>query len=588
MKENFVRLLTVLLVYSTVVIKGADIQFDDPMWQDPNLALPPPVKYFSKELKELWLQALQRPEVDMKRMAAGTIERAHIRGMTNLEDTIGPLVRELDAPSQHRVVRYAAASALIELNARQAAPVLMKYADMSLEMSCLVEPVLARWNYQPMRDVWLKRLNDHPPSRRRLNLAIDALGKLREPTAAKATKKLLLDRSMTVTLRLAAARALARIQTSDLEETARRLASESSDSRTVGRLMAATLLSEHSGDKAKELLIELALDKQPAVAAIAIRRLLRIEPTAVFPHVPQLLKSRDGKLRRLAAECVASVPKTESVKTLEPLLNDPHPDVRNFVRRALAKFSENSNLADPVIEAGRNVIRGESWRGLEQAAILLVVLDDKSVARRLVDLVGNPRFEVRVAAAWGLRKLAVPKALEGMLRMAKRESKRYREIDGTSEAVIGQLFQAFGQMKYRPAEDFMRDEYLAKKPVYGWHSRAAAAWAIGHLYEGRDNRELAKQLLERLEDVDPPPPAFPEYWEVRQMCAVSLGRMKAKSMLEKLKEWRNLEGIDSQIGYTCAWAIHNITGEPLPKPNAQIQAQTDWFLEPVSSKTLND
>ena len=43
------------------------------------------------------------------------------------------------------------------------------------------------------------------------------------------------------------------------------------------------------------------------------------------------------------------------------------------------------------------------WRALEQATILLAVLDHKPAAPRLVDLLRFERPEVFVAAAWGLR-----------------------------------------------------------------------------------------------------------------------------------------------------------------------------------------
>src|SRR5438067_10008068 len=99
-----------------------DSPIDDAMYRDPDLPVPRVVKTFHPRLKDLWLEALARPEADLKCRAAQTIAQAHELGMAGLEAAIDPLIRELDRPDPHPTVVMAVAKALVTLDARTAAP----------------------------------------------------------------------------------------------------------------------------------------------------------------------------------------------------------------------------------------------------------------------------------------------------------------------------------------------------------------------------------------------------------------------------------------------------------------------------------
>src|SRR5262249_36803626 len=143
---------------------------------DPQLHAPrqiTKVTRFDPRLKPLWLAALARPEADLKRQAVEAIARAHALGMPGLAETAPRLVEELEAPNVHPVVRLATARALGFLDARQAAPVLKKHAESgNFDLARQLEPVLARWQFAPMRPVWLGRLQDPQSSHGMLLLAI--------------------------------------------------------------------------------------------------------------------------------------------------------------------------------------------------------------------------------------------------------------------------------------------------------------------------------------------------------------------------------------------------------------------------------
>src|SRR5437773_8908019 len=115
-------LALVLLLGVALSAHALDEAIDSVMDTDPDIPTARVVKVFPPRLTALWLQALERPEKELKCQAAAAIALAHRRGMPGLETTVPPLLRVLDQPEQHSTVRLAAAQTLITLDARQAAP----------------------------------------------------------------------------------------------------------------------------------------------------------------------------------------------------------------------------------------------------------------------------------------------------------------------------------------------------------------------------------------------------------------------------------------------------------------------------------
>jgi hypothetical protein len=115
--------------------------------------------------------------------------------MENLEDTAPKLVAELEAPKANPIVKLAAARALIALDARQTADVLMKHALAdSWDIAQLIEPALARWKHVPMNAEWLKRLGDPATRSRVLLLSIQCVGAAEVKDAVGPLKTLALNK----------------------------------------------------------------------------------------------------------------------------------------------------------------------------------------------------------------------------------------------------------------------------------------------------------------------------------------------------------------------------------------------------------
>ena len=574
---------------------AAERVIDSAMDNDPKLPVAKTVLTWDPRLKPLWLKALAQPEADLQRQAADAFARAHRLGLKKLQDVAPELLKRLKADKTHPVVRLAVARTLIVLDARQSAPDLFeRLAGEGAEYALVVEPALARWNFRPIRKIWIARLSESRPRRTLLRLAIRGLATVRESQASAKLWALAGDPKTVPQLRVEAAKALGRIESTGLLDRAGKLAADKSLRRLVDRLVAASLLFRHAGTKTEKLLLELAVDSQPTVSAIALRRLSQIDPRLAWPIAGSLLSRKDANVRQLACDALSTHPVVSSVKNLGPLLSDPHPGIRRFVRATLRKFAAKPELAADVRTEAMRVLHRDDWRGHEQCSLLLAQLDHKPASKRLVALLESKRPEVMESSAWALRKLAVPEMLPAMLNKATRQSATDRKIPppdldafpGTMSPGMGRvgqlshLFQAFGQMKYQPAIPLLM-RFVPKSFADPEDVRASAVWALGFLETGPRAKRLAAALAGRLADVQSP---MPEMNRVRLMSAVSLGRLKAREQLAVLRKFYKLEGPQSPVGLGCRWAIHELTGETLPGPKTRTKSIPGWFIEPLGSR----
>src|SRR5687768_13541184 len=76
-------------------LHGADDPIDSPMYRDPDLPVPRIVYKLPPRLPGLWLEALARPEADLKAKSAQAIALAHERGFPGMDVAVAPLAREL-------------------------------------------------------------------------------------------------------------------------------------------------------------------------------------------------------------------------------------------------------------------------------------------------------------------------------------------------------------------------------------------------------------------------------------------------------------------------------------------------------------
>ena len=578
------RCLCVLILTASLLVSKslrAEIRPEFLMDKDPELRVPAPRKVWSPRFKLLWLEALSRPEQDMQRMAADTIAKAHEVGMPGMEEAVPTLAKLLTADHSHPTTRVAAARALIVLKANSEAPALFEAAQRhDAELRQLIESALAEWDFQPIRTVWLDRLGNRSTRPRETILALRGLARVRETQALATIRKMVLDRRQRPDIRLESAVAAARLADQGLEPDVTRLISVAQGSSVVDRVCAVRLLSRHSSDAAQSQLIEMAQDTEPSVAAAALTRLNEIDPSLVLPLAELAMSRPDPHVRQQGAASYIQRPTPERMPSLSRLLDDPHPQVRGEICEAIFRLEQTAELSQPIREAAMQELAREGWRGQEQAALLLAALDHKSAAGQLVKLLESKRPEVMVAAAWGLRRLEVRETLPALLDKATRQTALRPTAESAAlDMQVAHLFEAFGRMKYAPAEPLML-LYVPKPPIgktMGTFSRGSALWALGWLHEGTPDNSLADQLIARVIDPGTLPP---ELDMVRQVSAVALARMKAVSQVETLRTYNQGKSPHEQTGLYLRWALSELAGDTFPPVPELTISPGVWFLEP--------
>lgn len=562
----------------------AEIKPDFLMDSDPKLQLPKPVKNFDPNLTALWMEALKRPEIDMQRMAAETIARAHLRGFPDLAKAVPRLEEILLADASHPAARFAAARALIVLESRDLSDKLFEASQTyGTDLRQLIEPALAVWDNASAKAVWIERLGSAETRPRDLILAVRGLGKVREQSTLPGLLSITNDLTRNSSVRLEAASSAGKIAETGLEQDAKRLARNARTPLFVNQLCAIRLLAHHSSEGAKQLLIELASHDEPAVAAAALQRLNEIDYSLVLPLAETAIRNSDPQVRRQGAMCLLRIPAVSHIAPLSQLLADPHPGLRREVCEGLYELSEKPGFSEPILDAAMRVLAGDKWQGHEQAALLLGTLEHKPAADRLVELLESPRVEVRIPAVWALRKVAVPKTIPALIDQARRLTERRRnENQPGLDEQVAHLFEALGVLRAKDAMPLLL-EYVPKTWAQKL-SRGAAFWAIGRLKEGTRDAKLEAALAERILDFEPSPS---EKIIVKEMSAIALGRMQAVDQAKMMRQYAMGDYIEERLvvqgrlKLALGWAIRELTGEELPPPKPLTVSQGSWFLEPL-------
>jgi HEAT repeat protein len=560
---------------------SAEIRYDFVMDTDPVLPDPEEHPRFQSGLVPLWIQALNRPEVDMQRRAAETLRIAAIKGVPDLQTAVPNLERIVSQSSQP-IARLAAANALIAMKSKASAQVLVDAnKSAGADFRQLVEPALADWGFESIQQEWIARLTQSAVRNRDLILAIRCLSHVRNPSAVKPLREICLDTLRPAEIRIEVASALGAIVDTGLEADAVDVMNSSRGGRIPNNLCVIKMLARHSSDKAISILSELAADTEPSVAAAALRRLNEIDVSLTLKFADQSLRSPDVRVREQGAVPFLKFPTPERIDRLADLLDDPDPPFRRQICDRLFEMASNPDLDSVIRSSGTRVLNGEGWRGHEQAARLLGALKHKPIAERLTDLLYSPRVEVQMAASWCLSRILVVETVPAIVvRIEELTNLRLKsDVEGVDDEV-GHLFEACGLMLAPEAQPLMK-EYIKKNPALGDRSRIAAIWSLGLMYEGTNDKELAKALIDRVNDDETRPAA--ETNIVKTYCIVSLGRINAVEHVDEIKA--RYKGV--KIGYAICWAVKKLTGEELPLPGIAEPVIGSWFLEPLGDTSAS-
>jgi len=579
-----------LLGASTLTIHTAPLQAQQPAvnpdpevtWihhSDPEIALPVDYNTWSDQYPRSWEMALRQEESDLRLQAADTISFAIRFGFPVDEPLVKALVDVVRDRDENPETRTAAAVALVTADAREAAEALAEGAAAGpLPLTLRVDRALAAWDYLPIREVWLKRLEASPPQRSLVESAIESLATVGEPRVVAPLERLLDSSQTDPALRILAARSLAMVpmpQRLERAEAFLKSAGSSGGRADLEHLLGVLLLAREDSPAGIELLDRYCQVTSSAVVAQAMQRLLQVAPARLVARADEFLRSNDGNVRKNAVAALATDPSPRSVQLLGPILNDPVPAVRSDARHHLLVMAADEGLRSEVIAAAEKVLASDQWRALEQAILILAQLDHEAVGERLFALIDHPRHEVYVTACWGLKEMAIEPLRELYYkRMVALIAEVATPKDLERYWASGHLIEAMGKMRHQPAVEDLKRLIPKEAPIHPT-ARAAAIWALGYLLADSQDAEVSGTLAGRLADAGSIPP---ESDEVRAMAAISMGRIASPSSLEPLRKWASTEGTDTYIGRRCAWSIELLTGEPIPALITKTYEIGDWFL----------
>lgn len=553
------------------------VQIDYLMDSDPPIPMPKSTVYFHPNLKSLLVTALQRPEADMQRKSAETIARTHELGLAGLEETIPQLERILETMESHPAARFAAARALIVLNSDGSADKLFAASQThGADLRQLIEPALAKWNHPGAKAKWLERLTSKETTHRDLVLALRGLGAAKDVSVLEQLIAIVNNLTQEPDLRLEAASAAGQVADTGLEVAAGRLAADTRSAAFVNQICAIRLLARHSSPESNQLLGQLASHAEPVIASAALERLNAVDSNLVVPLAEAATKSKDPRVRLQGIVACLKLPTSDRIEIVGRLLTDPVPAIRSQVLNGLLKLSDDPVHIDAIAYAAARALQADKRQS--EAAILAARLEDRSAASRLVELLNSEDRDVMIAAAWGLKILAVPETAPAILARAQQQTevRRTKNVDGLDEQVA-HLFEALGVMKTAEAEPLLR-QYVPKEFYFGDLSRGAAIWALGKLKGGAKNEELAQELAERLRDFAD---QRPETARVKQMCCVAYVRINAVDQVDVLHELNARSRRPVSLSATTRWAISQLTGEEVKAPEPDAVSPGTWFLEPL-------
>lgn len=601
--------ILLLLTLAAIPLRASPID-DEALYEIPQLQ-----KIIHPRMAELFAAAAAQPDVETR------LEALHAIADYKLFE-LAPTLVEL-AKDDRSIVQLSVLHAAMILDVRDLARRFEQWLDLpnlSPEQRDLItrtDQILGQWGHASAQSRWLARLADRNAAAPLLRAsAARALGQVfstpayRSPQGKPPTQvvqllaRLSLDADEVLSVRLACARALGRLDT----DAGAAVAQSLSTGPIPHRLLAASAGTSLAAVGTQQIL---AADFEPAIAAQALAALLHHQSKDLLPW--DLLAASaarpDPRVRELAYQGLSLWHTPQAISLLFNQLNDPHPFNRSLLTRLIVSLDQIDALRQPIRDrlvehiASISRLDGDAqqkqWGAAEQLAHLAGRLDHKPAATMLVPWFDFPRHETRLATVLALRSLDVASTRPPMIALMQTLIDRCVQLEPLvthvetrqaeikikikqlqdQSALAEQVAFTLGIWREPAASDTLALTIPKYHPV-GPKARVASIWSLGRIHEGTPH-PLADRLAERLSDLNP---LFPEDIDVRIQSAVAIGRMKSQKHLAVLRKFYT--SAEEPLEVTCAtrWAIINITAQPLPPITLEPYTMRQAFVRPLTPR----
>ena len=470
-------------------------------------------------------------------------------GFRNPEKALKLLIEQLSKDTNSIHIRRSMISGACLLDDGSNAQTIWQAAKSDPVSASMVESFLIQWKSPIAKELWRERLADPKSTAWDLEKALDGLAIVGEEQDRSRCRDTLGSNRSTPIIRLAAARALGKLQTTGLLGLADEVLVSTDPDK---HLLAANLIAQHDEQGTLKRL-ETILDQGPSPAQrVAAGSIARSFPDQGLALASNWAKHPDDVIRLAALNLLRSKPSEANTRLQATLLADPDAKVRKTARLQLLEIA-NNGLRPVVDECISEKLASEAWQGIEQAIVLAVELQDRSRCPTFLKLLDHPRAEVNMHAGWGLMELADdPTIIASMAPIAMEftaeleAGKRFSKQDFIRQSF---LFEAFGKNRYAPVVDMLR-KYIPKDDFkMGNLTRASAIWALGKILKDQDDPQLRTQLRERIFDLGT---MNPENYLVGYACILALGEFGFLDSMGPVER----HAIESRDALSCAgrWA----------------------------------
>jgi hypothetical protein len=507
--------------------------------------------------------------VDFERLSSSVAENRlkEARLVTEYSDRLSEADREVAQTELLKLLREGESNRLVRLTQISAWSKLFDPAHAQEVWSLVENTPVVREHFERVlidqkcdvaKASWLARLGDPQSGAKELILAIEGVTACGVQEARPALEQLVRSDAIFLPTRIVAARSLGVLVDNGLEELSREILASN---RTAKEQLAASLLLMHDSQVAEQLISEILESNFLPAEVLAYRWYIDHRAEQAKQLAERMLKHSDSSMRLLAANVLHAYDDADSLRLQAQLLSDRNMTNRRTIRDHLINKAASAELLPVVDEILTQHLTGEAFEGIEQAILVVVALDEKERCPQLLLLLDHPRPEVNIRAAWALQAIAVEEAIlveihTHCLAWTDKIASGYPAFKPTDVTRISFLFEAIGRNAYKPADEMLRRFVPKQSQKMQPITRTPAIWALGHIWEGRDDSGLEKELAARILDMSI---VDPEDECVKYTCAVTLGMLGSKSSIAPLKSAPY--GPTHPIGKAIAWALEQIGPE---------------------------
>ena len=403
---------------------------------------------------------------------------------------------------------------------------------------------------------WRARLDDLESEGPGLMVAIEGLAEVGGSEDQQRLIAWITQEDTAVPVRLACCKSLGKQVHTGLENLATQIATSNAPMR---ELLVAYLLTEHDSSAARQILLPLLQSSLAPATRLAYDNLARNDLALAYEHANDMLASGDHYVRLSAVNVLHQFDAVEDMRQQAVAIQDENPTMRRTVREHLIEKAQQDpgKFRGAVDEIVSYQLQGGSWQGIEQSILIAVRLEERERCPQLLALLEHTEPDVHIRAAWALQELAnSPDIMQAIHEYCQGWTEKLDQGNLIEHKIIlrlAYLLEALGRNKYQPAKEMLQLYVPKNSQKMNPITRTSAIWALGRIWEGSQNLELAKQLAQRMLDNDP---IAPEADSVQYVSALALGYIGCKESIRPLNTAGPVPPL--KLGHAAAWSLSQL------------------------------